>query len=132
VPEQIVVQRDAHANEPFAVIDQQPYVELDAGQFGDRQALQTFTQRGPRDGDGIDEFGLAAMRPLRRSPAVSRAATRTTRSPRTSKNRSNAPETCRQSSSAHTRSSPSWRAHCSTAAKPRAPTSTMFQPSTSV
>jgi len=36
VPEQIVVECGAHPNEPFAVIDQQPDVELDAGQLGDR------------------------------------------------------------------------------------------------
>jgi hypothetical protein len=29
VPEQVVVERGAHPNEPFAMIDQQPDVELD-------------------------------------------------------------------------------------------------------
>ena len=33
MPEQVVIERGAHANEPFAVIDQQPDVELDAGQL---------------------------------------------------------------------------------------------------
>ena len=79
MPEQVVVERDAHANEPFAVIDEQPDVELDSGQFGDRQALQAFSQRGAGDGDGIDAIGLAAIPPA--AAAVSRAATRTTRSP---------------------------------------------------
>jgi hypothetical protein len=36
VPEQIVVERGAHPNEPCAVVDQQPDVELDAGQLGGR------------------------------------------------------------------------------------------------
>ena len=33
VPEQVVVERDAHPDQPLAVIDQQPDVELDAGQL---------------------------------------------------------------------------------------------------
>jgi hypothetical protein len=61
VPEQVVVERDPHANEPFAVIDQQPDVELNSGQLGDRQAVQAFAQCGPADGDGVDAIGLAAI-----------------------------------------------------------------------
>jgi hypothetical protein len=33
VPEQVVVERDATADQPFAVIDQQPDIELDARQL---------------------------------------------------------------------------------------------------
>ena len=33
VPEQVVVERDAAADQSFAVIDQQPDVELDAGEL---------------------------------------------------------------------------------------------------
>jgi hypothetical protein len=36
MPEQVVIDGRAHPNETFAVIDQQPDVELDAGQLGDR------------------------------------------------------------------------------------------------
>ena len=61
VPEQVVVERDRHADEPFAVIDQQPDVELDAGQLADRQRVQAFAQRGAGDGDRVDAVGLAAL-----------------------------------------------------------------------
>ena len=37
MPEQVVIERGAHPDEPLAVIDQQPDVELDAGQLRDRQ-----------------------------------------------------------------------------------------------
>ena len=57
--------------------------------------------------------------PPRRSPAISRVATLTTRSPRTSRKRSKAPETWRQSSSAQTRSPAKARAQSSAAANPR-------------
>ena len=61
VPEQVVVERDADPDEPFAVIDEQPDVELNAGQLGDRQALQALAQRRPGDGDRVDAIGLAAI-----------------------------------------------------------------------
>ena len=61
VPEQVVVDRDAHPDEPFAVIDQQPDVELNSGQLSDWQALQTFAKRGPRDRDRVDAIRLAAI-----------------------------------------------------------------------
>ena len=35
--------------------------KLDAGQFGDRQMVQTFSQRGPGDGDRVDAIGPAAI-----------------------------------------------------------------------
>jgi hypothetical protein len=38
VPNRVVVKRGAHPNERFAVINEQPDVELDAGQFGDLAA----------------------------------------------------------------------------------------------
>ena len=61
VPEQVVVERGAHPDEPFAVIDQQPDVELDAGQLGDRQPLDALAQRRAGDGDRVDAVGLAAL-----------------------------------------------------------------------
>jgi hypothetical protein len=63
VPEQVVVERDAAADQSFAVIDQQPDVELDAGQLRRRQAVETFTQRGPGDRQGVDAVRLAAIAP---------------------------------------------------------------------
>jgi hypothetical protein len=45
VPLQRVVDPDALTDEPFAVIDQQPDVELRAGQRRRRQRLNAFSQR---------------------------------------------------------------------------------------
>jgi hypothetical protein len=49
------------------VVDQQPDVELRAGQLGRRQRLDAFGQRGARDGERVDAIGLAtlAARPAR-------------------------------------------------------------------
>jgi hypothetical protein len=71
------------------------------------------------------------VRAPRRTSAINRVGTRSTRSPRAIKNRSSAPETCRQSSSAHTRSLWSLRAQTTNAAKPLAPTWTVCSPTTS-
>jgi hypothetical protein len=68
MPEHVAIERGAHANEPLAVIDQQPQVELDAGQLRDGQALDAFAQRRPSDGDGVDAIRLAAV-----APAATRA-----------------------------------------------------------
>ena len=64
----------------------------------------------------------------RRAPAISFGATRTTRSPLTSKNRSNDADTCRQSSSAHSRSSASERAQATSAPWPILPACTVRSP----
>jgi hypothetical protein len=61
VPEQVVVERGAHPHEPFAVIDQQPDVELDAGQLGDRQPLHALAQGRAGDGQRVDAVGLTAI-----------------------------------------------------------------------
>jgi hypothetical protein len=61
VPKQIVVERGAHAHGPLSVIDQQPDVELDAGQLGRGQPTETFAQRSPCDGNRVDAVGLAAV-----------------------------------------------------------------------
>ena len=119
-------------NEPLAVVDQQPNVELRAGELGGRQRIQAFAQRRARDGEGVDAGRTCRARErCAATPAISRVGTRTTRSPRAIRNRSNEPETCRQSSSAQTRSPPRPRAQLSTAAKPRAPTWTVCSPSSS-
>jgi hypothetical protein len=61
VPLQIVVERDAGPDQSLAVIDQQPQIELDAGQLGGRQVLDAFAQRCPGDGQRVDAIGLAAL-----------------------------------------------------------------------
>jgi hypothetical protein len=70
------------------VIDQQPDLELDAGQLRDRQPIDAFPQRGARDRDRVDPIGLPRSRAPRRSPAIKCVATLTTRSPETTKKRS--------------------------------------------
>src|SRR3954447_14043315 len=62
---------------------------------------------------------LPRSRAERRGPAISFRATRTTRSPRTSRKRSSAPDTWRQSSIVHTRSAPTPRAHRSRSSNER-------------
>ena len=131
VPLQRVVERDARADQPLAVVDQQPDVELRAGQRRRRQRLDARRQRGARDRERVDPIGLAALAaraPRRRPSAASRRERRARRG--AIKNRSNAPETCRQSSSAHTRSPSRPRAQITSAANPRAPTATVLSPST--
>jgi hypothetical protein len=61
VPEQVVIDRGAHANQAFAVIDQQPDRELDAGRLRDRQPIDTFPGRGAGNGECVDAIGLAAI-----------------------------------------------------------------------
>ena len=105
MPLQRVVERDALADQPLAVIDEQPQVELGAVQLRGRQRIQALAQRRPGDRDRVDAVGLPALAsaaPRRRPSAC--VVTRSTRSPRPIRNRSNDPETCRQSSIAQTRS----------------------------
>ena len=111
MPLQRVVERDALADQPLAVIDEQPQVELGPVQLRRRQRIQAFAQRRPGDRDRVDAVGLpapASAAPRRRPSACS--CTRSTRSPRPIRNRSKEPETCRQSSIAQTRSLPRPRA----------------------
>jgi len=39
------------SDQPFAVVDQQPDVELDAGQLGRREPLDAFPERRASDGE---------------------------------------------------------------------------------
>ena len=92
VPAQVVDQRGALRDQPLAVIDEQPDVELGAGELRDRQRLEPFAQRGARDRDARRSRRTCRARaPTLRAPAISFGATRTTRSPRASRNRSSAP-----------------------------------------
>ena len=54
MPLQRVVERDARADEPFAVIDEQPQVELGPVQVRRRQRVQAFAQRRSRDRERVD------------------------------------------------------------------------------
>ena len=54
MPLQRVVDRHTRANEPFAVIDQQPQIELGPVQVRGRQRVETFSQGGPGDGERVD------------------------------------------------------------------------------
>src|SRR4051794_884697 len=61
MPLQRVVDRDALTNEPLAVIDQQPQVELGPFELRRGQLVETFTQRRPGDGDRVDAVRLPAL-----------------------------------------------------------------------
>jgi hypothetical protein len=61
MPLQRVVEADALTNQPLAVIDQQPQVELGPFQLRRRQLVEAFAQGRPRDGDRVDAVGLPAL-----------------------------------------------------------------------
>ena len=61
MPLQRVVHTDALTDEPFAVIDEQPQIELGPIQVRDRERGKAFLQRDAGDGDGVDRIGLAAL-----------------------------------------------------------------------
>ena len=61
MPLQRVVQRDPLADQPLAVIDEQPQVELRALQLRGRQGIQALSERLSRDCDRVDAVGLAAV-----------------------------------------------------------------------
>jgi hypothetical protein len=110
LPAQIVDQRGALLDEPFAVIDEQPDIELGPSELRDRQRLNALADRRAGDRDRVDAIRLARL-----AGAVSRAGHQLWRDTHDayaapSKNRSSDPETCRQSSIAHTRSPPTPRA----------------------
>ena len=61
MPLQRVVERDALADQPLAVIDQQPQIEFGALELRRRQRIQAFAQRRPRDRERVDAVGLTAL-----------------------------------------------------------------------
>ena len=132
MPQQRAVELDALADQPFAVIDQQPQVELGPVQVRGRERLQALLQRGAGDVERVDRIGLAALAGAlasawRSGASGSAAPARRARSetaPAT-------PDTCRQSSSAQTRSPSRPRAHRNSASNPRRPTGTVCSPSSS-
>ena len=61
MPLQRVVERDALADQPLAVIDEQPQIELGTVQLRGRQRIQAFAQRRPGDRERVDAVGLPAL-----------------------------------------------------------------------
>jgi hypothetical protein len=61
VPLQRVVGRDALTDQPLAVVDQQPQVELGSFQLRGRQLVEPLAQRRPSDGDRVDAVRFAAL-----------------------------------------------------------------------
>ena len=61
MPLQRAVEPDALTNEPFAVIDQQPQIELGPIQVRGREGLQALLQRGAGDTERVDRIGLPAL-----------------------------------------------------------------------
>ncbi len=67
MPLQRVVERNALADKPLAMVHEQPQIEFGALKLRRRQLVQAFAQRCPRDRDRVDAVGF---------PAPARAATR--------------------------------------------------------
>ena len=118
MPLQRVVERDALTDQPLAVIDQQPQVELGTFQLRRRQLGEAFAQRRLATAIASMLSDFPRSRPPRRAAAINLVGTRTTRSPRSIRKRSKEPDTCRQSSSAQTRSPSSPRAQTNERVEP--------------
>jgi hypothetical protein len=76
MPQQRAVELDAMADEPFAVVDEQPQIELGPVQVRGREGLQALLQRGASDVERVDRVRLAALAllPPRRRGASGSAA----------------------------------------------------------
>jgi hypothetical protein len=61
MPLQRVVERNALADQPLAMVDEQPQIEFRALQLRRRRGIQAFAQRRPRDRDRVDAVGLPAL-----------------------------------------------------------------------
>ena len=127
MPLERVVEPDA-ADQAFAVIDEQPQIEL--GPVRRAVGRSSRPSRRAARATAIESMlsDLPRVLTVRRESAMSLVGTRSTRSPRAIRNRSKDPATCRQSSSAHTRSALKPRAHITSAPNPRDPTATVFSP----
>ena len=60
MPLQRVVQRNALADQPLAMVHEQPEIEFGARQLRRGQGVQPFAQRRPRDRDRVNAVGLPA------------------------------------------------------------------------
>ena len=132
MPEQIVVERGAHPDEPLAMIDQQPELELHASQLGGRQPLKAFAQRRAGDGDRVDAVGpcrdhdrRGAHRPSTWSRRGRHARRGRAGTARRHRRRGDSPPAPRP------RSSPRPLAQASAAANPRSPTWMVSSPTSS-
>jgi hypothetical protein len=78
MPQQRAVELDAMANQSFAVVDQEPQVQLRSVQVRGGEGLQALLQRDAGDVDRVDRVGLAApagapaalCRQVRRDPQL--------------------------------------------------------------
>ena len=61
MPQQRAVELDAVADQPLAVIDQQPQIELGPVELRGRERVQALLQRGAGDVERVDRVGLAAL-----------------------------------------------------------------------
>jgi hypothetical protein len=61
MPLQRAVERDALPDQPFAVIDQQPQIQLGPVQMRGRKGPKTLLQHDARDSERVDRIGLAAL-----------------------------------------------------------------------
>ncbi len=61
MPLQRAVERDALADQAFAVIDQQSQIELGPVEPGRRECVDAFSERGARDRHRVDAVGLASL-----------------------------------------------------------------------
>jgi hypothetical protein len=68
MPLQRVVDRNALADQPLAMVNEQPQIEFGALKLRRREGMQAFAQRRPRDRDRVDAVGLPA--PASAAPRV--------------------------------------------------------------
>src|SRR5918997_856790 len=61
MPLQRVVERHALTDQPLAMVDEQPQVELEPVQLRGRQGIQTLAQRRSRHRDRVNAVGLSAV-----------------------------------------------------------------------
>jgi hypothetical protein len=70
MPEQRAVELDAMANQSFAMVDQEPQVELGPVQVRGREGVQALLQRGAGDVERVDRIRLAALAGAPARPAA--------------------------------------------------------------
>ena len=132
VPLQRVVERAARADKPLAMVDQQPNVELRAGQLGRRQRLDAFGQRGSCDGERVDAGRTCRARGSTAAswPSAASAPERPVRRERSETARRSPTRAGSPPAPRHARR-PEPGPTAATWSNPRAPTETSCQPSIS-
>ena len=119
MPAQVVDELGALRDEPLAVIDEQPDIELGARQLRDGKGVEAFADRGSGDRDGVDHVVLAAL--ARGAARVGHQLRRDAHDPLAAAQQEalQRPDTWRQSSIAHTRSPSRPRAQTSRSSNER-------------